>query len=284
MARITDLIAQGRTVSFEFFPPANDEEARTLEETIAELAPLAPSFVSVTYRGGAKSRALTTQVVVNLHKSQTLTAMPHLTCVAHPRNELQEILETFRSEGLENVLALGGDPLPEGEGSSELTYARELVALARESGFPSIGVAAYPAGHPRSPSLAEDRLHLKAKMELADFAITQFFFRLDDYLRLRDDLAKLGIDKPILPGIMPILSLRSISRMGELAGYPIPKEVVARIEPYENQPEELRKAGLEIATEVCQQVLEAGAPGLHFYTLNRSKATREIYAGLGLSV
>src|ERR671934_875872 len=219
MARIIDLLAAGPTFSFEFFPPKDEDEQRRLTQTIADLQPLGPSFVSVTYRGGRISRERTTRVVLELLRTTDLTPMPHLTCVAHPRFELGEILGGFRAAGLENLLALGGDPLPAEESYKELEYASELVELGRRLGFESIGVAAHPAGHPRSPDLASDRRHLAHKMGLADFAITQFFFKLEEYERLRDQMAALGITKPIIAGIMPITSLSSVQRMAQLSGY-----------------------------------------------------------------
>src|SRR6185503_2615677 len=207
MARIVDLLATGQTFSFEFFPPKDNEEQQLLTRTISDLQPLNPSFVSVTYRGGRISRERTTRVVVDLLNTTDLTPMPHLTCVAHPRFELGEIIGGFRAAGLENLLALGGDPLPAEESYKELEYASQLVELGRRLGFDSIGVAAHPAGHPRSPDLKSDRIHLAEKMRVADFAITQFFFKVEEYERLRDEVAALRVIKPILAGIMPITSL-----------------------------------------------------------------------------
>ena len=282
MHRITDLLAAGRTFSFEFFPPKNDEEQRLLTRTIADLQPLNPSFVSVTYRGGRVSRERTTRVVVDLIKRTDLTPMAHLTCVAHPRFELGEILGGFRALGVENLLALGGDPLPAEESYKELEYASELVELGRRIGFESIGVAAHPAGHPRSPDLRSDRDRLAAKLELADFAITQFFFKLEEYERLREELAARRMTKPIVAGIMPITSLTSVQHMAQLSGYAVPDDVVKRLTAGGDDPGEIRKRGIELAVELCSQLLGAGVPGLHFYTLNFSKATREIYTRLRL--
>ena len=282
MARITDLLAAGQTYSFEFFPPKDDEEQRLLTRTISDLQPLRPSFVSVTYLGGRISRERTTRVVIDLLRTTDLTPMPHLTCVAHPRFELGEIIGGFRAAGLENLLALGGDPLPEEESYRELEYASQLVELGRRLGFQSIGVAAHPAGHPRSPDLRSDRQHLAFKMSLADFAITQFFFKVEEYVRLRDEMAALGITKPIIAGIMPITSLVSVQRMAQLSGYAVPDDVVRRIEAGGDDRDEIRRRGIEVATELCRDLLDAGVPGLHFYTLNFSKATREIYTKLGL--
>jgi methylenetetrahydrofolate reductase (NADPH) len=282
MHRITDLLAAGRTFSFEFFPPKNDDEQRLLTRTIADLQPLNPSFVSVTYRGGRISRERTTRVVVDLIKRTNLTPMAHLTCVAHPRFELGEILGGFRAVGVENLLALGGDPLPAEESYKELEYASELVELGRRIGFESIGVAAHPAGHPRSPDLKSDRDRLAAKLELADFAITQFFFKLEEYERLREELASRRMMKPIVAGIMPITSLTSVQHMAQLSGYAVPDDIVKRLTAGGDDPGEIRKRGIELAVELCSELLTAGVPGLHFYTLNFSKATREIYTRLRL--
>ncbi|HEX6597664.1 MAG TPA: methylenetetrahydrofolate reductase, partial [Acidimicrobiales bacterium] len=215
----------------------------------------------------------------------SLTPMAHLTCVVHSRLELAEILIDFRKAGVENLLALGGDPPPEEEaGMGELKHAIELVELARAIGGFSIGVAAHPELHPNSNGDRRfDRDHLAAKLELADFAITQFFFRLEDYLGLVDDLAERGLNKPIVPGLMPITNLSRTRRMAQLSGTDVPPEVVARLEAVADDDAAQRKVGIEMATELCQQLLDAGAPGLHFYTLNRSTATREIYANLGLA-
>jgi methylenetetrahydrofolate reductase (NADPH) len=283
MPKITDLLAGGRTFSFEFFPPKTDEEQARLVRTLRELEPLEPSFVSVTYRGGRSSRERTTQLVTGMLRTTALTPMAHLICVAHSRLELAEILVDLRRGGIQNLMALGGDPpTDEDAGPGELEHAIELVELARAIGGFAIGVAAHPQGHPRSPDMSEDRRRLAEKLQVADFAVTQFFFQADDYLRLMDDLGPLGIDKPIVPGIMPITSLAGVKRMAELSGYEVPHEIVARIEAVGDDPADIRRAGVDVATEMCQRLLDAGAPGLHFYTLNRSTATREIYASLGL--
>jgi methylenetetrahydrofolate reductase (NADPH) len=274
-------MGSGPTFSFEFFPPKTDEEQARLEGTIKDLEPLHPSFVSVTYRGGRSSRERTTAVVLDILTTTALIAMPHLVCVAHSRQELTEIVDNFNQAGVENLLALGGDPVVD-EPAGELRHALELVELARARGSACIGVAAHPAGHPRSPDLASDRHHLAIKLAAADFAITQFFFHVEEYLRLRDELAALGIDKPVIPGIMPVTSLKSITRMAELSGYQLPADVVARLTRAEHDPKEFRRVGIELAAELCRDLLGEGAPGLHFYTLNFSSATREIYRSLEL--
>jgi methylenetetrahydrofolate reductase (NADPH) len=284
MAHIADLLRTGRTYSFEFFPPKNDDEQAVLVRALRELEPLSPSFVSVTYRGGRSSRERTTSLVAALAHATSMTPMAHLICVAHTRLELAEILVDFRKSGVSNLLALGGDPPPDAElGIGELAHALELVELARAIGGFSIGVAAHPEGHPRSPSMQADRDYLADKLRLADFAITQFFFRVEDYLGLMDDLAARHVDKPVIPGIMPITNLKSVARMAQLSGCAVPREVIERIEAAGPSPEGMWAAGVELATELCEKLLAEGAPGLHFYTLNRSTATREIYRNLGLS-
>ena len=285
MAWISDMLAGGPTYSFEFFPPKNDTEQATLVRTLRDLEPLAPSFVSVTYRGGRESRQRTHDLVAGMLRTTSLTPMAHLVCVEHSRLELAEVLVALRKAGVENLLALGGDPPADGgTGIGELRHAVELVELARAIGGFSVGVAAHPAGHPASPDRGADRDMLAAKLRLADFAITQFFFEADEYLGLVEDLAERGVTKPVLPGIMPVTALRSVPRMAQM-GAAVPAWAVARLEQAfaRGGDEAVRQAGIDLATELCAGLLEAGAPGLHFYTLNRSSATREIYASLGLT-
>ncbi len=285
MALISEMLERGPTYSFEFFPPKNDAEQATLVRTLRDLEPLAPSFVSVTYRGGRESRQRTHDLVAGMLRTTTLTPMAHLICVAHTRLELVEILASFRKAGVENLMALGGDPPTDPEaGVGELLHAVELVELARAIGMPSIGVAAHPAGHPSSPDMQSDRDLLAVKLRLADFAVTQFFFEADQYAGLVQDMADRGVHTPILPGIMPVTALRSVPRMAEM-GAALPDWAVARLEEAAARggDEAVRQAGVAMATELCEKLLDAGAPGLHFYTLNRSSATREIYAALGLS-
>jgi methylenetetrahydrofolate reductase (NADPH) len=284
VARIADMLAAGRTFSFEFFPPKTPEAEDVLRTTLVELEPLAPSFVSVTYGAGGTTRERTHDLVVSILDGGAMTPMAHLTCAAHTRAELAEILGRYRDAGVENILALGGDPpagldLPPGE----LHFADELVTLAQEVGPFSVGVAAHPELHPSSPDAASDRDRTAAKLARADFAITQFFFQPGHYLQLVDDLAARGVDKPVIPGIMPVTNAGQVRRMAELSGAAFPAWLAERLEGAED-PAEVRRIGIDVATELCARLLDAGAPGLHFYTLNRSTATREIYEGLGLPV
>ena len=285
MTRIADLLDKGKTYSFEFFPPKNDAEQATLVTTLRELEPLGPSFVSVTYRGGAESRRRTVDLVTGMLRTTNLVPMAHLICVAHTRLELAEILVELRRSGVENLMALGGDPPTDpAAGTGELTHACDLVELARAIGGFSVGVAAQPAGHPLSTDRATDRDHLAAKLALADFAVTQFFFEAHEYTTLVADLAERGVTKPVLPGIMPVERLSSVPGMARM-GAAVPAWMVARLEAADaaGGAEAVRHEGVACATELCRELLDAGVPGLHFYTLNRSSATREIYSALGLA-
>jgi methylenetetrahydrofolate reductase (NADPH) len=283
MARIADLLAAGRTFSFEFFPPKTDGAQLSLGRAIGELEPLAPSFVSVTYGAGGSTRQRTHAVVSWMRKETTLTPMAHLTCQGHVRAEIREILNDYAADGVENILALGGDVPTDGEPApSDYTYASDLLEDVLADGRFSIGIAAHPELHPRSPDRATDRRFLAAKLLRADFAITQFFFDLDVYVQMVNELADLGVTKPILPGIMPVTNKNQIRRMAELSGAAFPAWLAERLDRTDDA-EEIRRIGVDAATELCQGLLDAGAPGLHFYTMNRSTATSEIYANLGLS-
>ena len=284
MARISDLIAAGRTYSFEFFPPQSQAAQMSLGRAIAELSPLAPSFVSVTYGAGGSTRERTREVVTWVRKETDITPMAHLTCQGHRRSEIKEILDNYADAGVENILALGGDVPLDGEVQpSDYTFASDLLDDVLADGRFSVGVAAHPELHPRSPDRATDRRYLAAKLGSSDFAITQFFFEVDVYVRMVDELRALGVDKPVLPGIMPVTNKSQILRMAAMSGAAFPEWLAQRLEAFED-PEDIRRVGVQAATELGQALLDAGAPGLHFYTLNRSTATREIYANLGLPV
>ncbi len=284
MAKISDILAGGRSISFEFFPPRTPEAEAQLARTLTELEPLHPSYVSVTYGAGGTTRERTHDLVVHINRDTTMTAMAHLTCAAHTRAELEEILTRYRDASIENLLALGGDPpkdleLPPGE----LEHAIELVRLARGIGDFSIGVAVHPEPHPRSPSLESDRRFSAEKLAEADFGVTQFFFEPHHYFELVDALRARGVDRPVIPGIMPVLSIAGIRRMAELQGSAFPDWLAARLHTVEDDPAAVRAVGIEEATRLCAALLDGGAPGLHFYTLNRSPATRDIAANLGLA-
>lgn len=285
MARISDLLAAGRTCSFEFFPPKNEAGWLSLGRAIAGLEHLHPDFVSVTYGAGGSTRTRTADLVSWVRRQTPIPPMAHLTGHGHTRRQVADILLDYQAEGVVNILALGGDPPKDSDEvtESEYRHAIELVAdVAAHETF-SIGVAAHPEIHPRSPDRFTDRRHLAAKLRLADFAITQFFFEADHYLELVDDLADLGVDKPVIPGIMPVTNLGQVSRMAHMSGAEVPAWLVERVAKGGDDPDEAARIGVEIATELCARLLEAGAPGLHFYTLNRSGPTRDIITDLGLS-
>ncbi|HEY0950400.1 methylenetetrahydrofolate reductase [NAD(P)H] [Nocardioides sp.] len=289
--RIGDLVREGeRSFSFEFFPPKDEAGEEQLWQAIRELEPYRPTFVSVTYGAGGSTRESTVRITGRIAAETSLTAMAHLTCVGHTRAELERILDTYAAEGISNVMALRGDPA-EGPRAAwtptegGLTYAEELVRLVRSRAEFSVGVAAFPEGHPSAESLEHDADVLAAKARAgAEFAVTQMFFRAEDYFALVERVRARGVDLPILPGIMPILNLANIRRQGELIGTDVPAEVVHRITAHEGDPAAMRAEGIAIAAELCDELLAGGAPGLHFYTLNRSKATREIFAALNLAV
>ncbi len=281
---VAELLAAGPTVSFEFFPPRSEEAADTLRRTIAELAPLDPSFVSVTYGAGGSTRELTHRLVVDL-LADGINPVAHLTAVEHTLEELTTIVAGYHDAGVRNVLALRGDaPAGVDEPLRALEYAIDLVHHVRATAGSgtSVGVAAHPEGHPAASSLAQDRQHLAAKLEAADFAVTQFFFAAEDFLRLVEDLAALGCTKPVLPGIMPVTNLAQIERFAALSGATFPTWLAERLHAVGDDPAAVRAVGVEVTTELCARLMDEGAPGLHFYTLNRSTATREVAANLGL--
>jgi methylenetetrahydrofolate reductase (NADPH) len=281
--KINEILKTGPSFSFEFFPPRDEKMEGVLAQTLRDLEPLQPSYVSVTYGAGGTTRERTHDLVVAINADTSMTAMAHLTCAAHTRTELVDIVVRYRDAGIDNILALGGDPpkdldLPPGE----LHYAVELVELIRGVGDFSVGVAAHPEPHPRSPNREADRRHTAEKLHAADFAITQFFFDPAHYFDLVESLRALGVDKPVIAGIMPATSLASIKRMAEMQGSEFPTWLAEKLHAVGDDPQAVRAVGIAEATRLCAALLEGGAPGLHFYTLNRSTATREIYANLGL--
>ncbi len=289
MSYIKDLLKIGKTYSFEFFPPKNEPEQATLIKTLRELEPLNPSFVSVTYRNGRISRQRTHDLVAGIRQTTEITPMAHLICVDHTRLELAEILVELRKASVENLMALAGDPPRNGQVEGELKYAIELVQLAQAIGGFSVGVAAHTAGHPNSPDLKTDRYFLKEKLNYADFAITQMFFDVTSYYRLIDEMDAVRNLKPIIPGIMPIGSYRSIKSMINM-GADFPEKIVLTIEDALKgvddpirKDEITQKIGIEMTVEMCSDLIKNDAPGLHFYTLNKSNLTREIYSSLGLN-
>jgi methylenetetrahydrofolate reductase (NADPH) len=284
MTRIADLLAQGRTLSFEFGPPRTDEAERRLDKTLVELEPLQPSFVSVTYGAGGTTRDKTREIVEHIHRDTSMTPMPHLTCVGHTRQQVVDIVTGYRDAGLHNLLALAGDPpLDAIDSPTDFHYATELIELARGIGDFSIGVAAFPELHPKSPDRLTDRRHLAAKLQAADFGITQFFFTAEPYFRMLDELATLGVETPVIPGVFAFVNIEAARRFSATNGATIPPDIDERMSAVDGQPSEVRKLAVELATDLIQELLDGGAPGIHIYTMNFSTATRHIYDNLGLT-
>jgi methylenetetrahydrofolate reductase (NADPH) len=288
-ATVRDCLADDRpTFSFEFFPPKSTDEDRLLWQTIRELEPLHPSFVSVTYGAGGSTRARTIEITEHIATDTTLLPVAHLTAVNHSITELRTIAGNLAAAGVRNVLALRGDPPGDPEGDwlqhpEGVAYAAELVELIRRHGDFCVGVAAFPNGHPRSSTLDDDTAHLVAKFSAgAEYAITNMFFVADDYLRLRDRVAAAGCESPIIAGLMPVTNFGMIRRSEQLTGAPFPAKLGARFAAVAHDPKAVRSMGIYETSKLAERLLDEGVPGIHFYTLNRSKATREVWANLAL--
>lgn len=295
---IADIFKQQRpTFSFEFFPPKTAEASEALFQTVGELEAFRPSFVSVTYGAGGSTRELTHDLVVRIKTTTSLEAVPHLTCVCHSEADIQAILERYAAAGVSNILALGGDP-PKNLANYErckdaFQHASDLVRFIQKfndsgvhpdaRGF-GIGVAGFPEGHPATPNRLLEMDYLKAKVDAgADYICTQLFFDNHDFLDFRDRCRLTGINVPIIAGIMPITSASGMKRMAELAaGARFPAKLLRAIARAGKDEEAVQRVGIHYATEQCRNLLDHGVDGIHFYTLNKSRATREIYASLGL--
>ena len=281
--------AGGRSFSFEFFPPRTPEGIKHLWDAIRRLEPLDPTLVSVTYGAGGTTRDATVGITQQIAHETTLTPMGHLTCVGSTVPELRSVIAAYADAGVHHVLALRGDPVggpqaPWVPTPGGLQHADELVELISTLGTFSIGVAAFPDGHPGSDSFDFDAKVLRHKQERgADFAMTQFFFDVDSYRRLVDRAAAAGVTIPIIPGIMPVTNVAQLQRFAQLSGTPLPAHMVERFERIADDPGAVVELGVEIASTMCDELLNGGAPGLHFYTLNRSFSTLRVYRDLGLT-
>lgn len=277
------------TVSVEFFPPKDDAGEARLWEASSALETIAPDFISVTYGAGGSTRDRTIAITKEITKRTGRGTVAHLTCVGSTRSELIEILKQYKSAGIKSILALRGDPQsgPRGvwqENSDGFNHADELVELAIQTGDFKVGVAAFPDGHPASNfNFEKDVDVLIRKEELgASFATTQFFFEVSKWQKLVDRLAKRGSTLPIIAGVLPITNLKQLNRMSELSGTQVPTDILKRFEGKEDNPEEIKKIGIDIATALGEKLLELKAPGIHFYTMNSSESTVAIAKNLGL--
>jgi len=284
------------SLSFEFFPPRSAKTAEDLYQTIRELEAYRPSFVSVTYGAGGSTRERTHDLVIRIRRTTTIPTVPHLTCVGHTEAEIQALLERYAAEGVGNILALRGDPPADDPDhdweKSDFPHAADLVRFIRrfnESGAHpdprgfGIGVAGFPEGHPDTPNRMLELDHLKAKVDAgADYICTQLFFDNHDFRDFRDRCEIAGIRAPIIAGIMPVVSLSGMRRMAELAaGARFPARLLRALERAGEDPESIERVGIHYAAQQCAELLDEKAVGIHFYTLNKSRATREIYASLG---
>jgi methylenetetrahydrofolate reductase (NADPH) len=282
---VKELLSGGKpSFSFEFFPPKTDEGEAILWRAIRELEPLKPTFVDVTYGAGGGTRHRTLSVVKRIVEETSLTVVAHLTCVGATVEELRAVARDFADAGIRNVMALRGD-MPGGPQATweatqgGLQHAEDLVRLLHDEGDFCVGVAAFPEAHPESSDHDTDAKFLVQKCAAgADFAVTQFFFNAEDYFRLADTATGLGCDVPIIPGVMPVTNLSQIQRMAALSGADFPTDLAQRLRAVAEDPEAVRSIGVEVAADLCSELLAGGAPGIHFYTLNRSTATREIFA------
>jgi methylenetetrahydrofolate reductase (NADPH) len=286
--RIGPRLAQGGApcFSFEFFPPKTEVGVANLFSTLHELAELKPGFVSVTYGAGGSTRDVTSDLVSRIRRETGIEAMAHLTCMGHSRSELKSVLDRWKSQGVENVLALRGDP-PQGQGAFQpapdgFHFASELHRFIRSEGYDfSLGGACYPEGHIENPSRDDDLRRLKEKVEAgAEFLITQLFFDNAFYFDFVERARRAGIRVPIVPGIMPITNADQIDRFTRLCGATVPMRLTLEIEKRRSDPEAIVELGVAHATVQCVELLARGVPGIHFYTLNRSLATRMIVTAL----
>ncbi len=283
MTKIRDVLAAGPTLSFEFSPPKTEQMERQLDKALAELAVLQPSFVSFTYGALGSTRDTTRDIVIRANATYPFPAMAHLTCVGHTHADVEALLAEYMAAGVDNILALGGDPPADGSTpDGDFAYATELIEVVRASGDFSIGVGAFPELHPRSPDRHSDRRRLADKLAHADFGITQFFFTADHYFRMVDELLALGCDTPVLPGVMPFHNVAGARKMSAMNNTDIPAPLQQRLDEVDGDPDAVVALGVDVATDLCIELLEAGVPGLHFYALNRSESVIAVYENLGL--
>ncbi len=274
-----------RSFSFEFFPPKTEKGEARLRQVRGELARLQPDFFSVTFGAGGSTRDRTFDAVAEIQREGAVEAAPHLSCIGATEDSIREILANYRAEGIRRIVALRGD-MPSGmREPGDFRYANELVAFIRaETGDHfHIEVAAYPEFHPQAPDALADMRNFQRKMEAgADSAITQYFFNLDAYLRFVESMEALGVDAPIVPGIMPIINFPQLARFSDMCGAEIPRWLRKRLEAYGDDVDSIREFGHDVVADLCRRLLEAGAPGLHFYSMNQAEPCLRLWRELGL--
>ena len=285
VVRIDQILAQPQPVfSFEFFPPKTEAGREALVRTIDELKPLSPGYVSVTYGAMGSNRGQVIEIVSEIKNRIGIEAMAHLTCVGHTREELASVLDELAGVGIENVLALRGDPPPGTDFQATrggFAHASDLTALIRDRGGFCIGGAAYPEVHPDAPDAAADLQNLQTKVAAgSDFLVTQLFFDNRDYFSFLERVREAGIGVPVLPGIMPVTNLGQVKRFTEMCGAALPADLLAALEAAGDDEAAVLEIGVTHALQQCRDLLSAGAPGIHFYTLNKSASTREILTRL----
>jgi methylenetetrahydrofolate reductase (NADPH) len=281
VTKIADLLRAKRTFSFEFSPPRDDRAEQELRKALTKLEALRPDFTSVTYGALGSTRDKTWEIVEHIHHDTSMPVMPHLTCVGHTRLQIEEIIGSYRQLGVENLLCLGGDPPLDGSVDGDVRYATERIEVARALGDFGIGVAAFPELHPRSADRPSDRRHLAEKLRMADFGITQFGFTAEPYLRMRDELADLGVDTPVIPSVMLFRNVEGVRRMSSINGASIPPALDEALDRADT-PAAVRELAVEWGTRLSQVYLDADVPGLHFYPVGASRATLDVYTNLGL--
>lgn len=272
MSRIDTLLENGRTCSYEFFPPKNEIQAAALEATIGELALAGPDFISVTYGALGSTRETTKELAISHNNRWNFPTMAHLTCVGQQKDELSDLVDTYAAAGLENILALRGD----GNEPGDFRHAVELASFIKGR-HPSmaVGVAAHPEIHPDAAGRGQDRRHLAAKLEVADFAITQFFFNADDYYDLVNELDALGCQKPVIPGVMLFSSAAGLRKMADMNNTALPKTLITQLEAFD-KPADISKLAVETAAQLAADLDELTVPGLHIYTLNKSQPALQL--------
>lgn len=272
------------SVSFEFYPPKTDEQRAQLDKTAARLKSLNPEYVSCTFGAGGSTLSYTPETVERLHSQHGLDAAPHLSCVGGTREELSELIQRYKAMGCRRIVALRGD-LPSGMGhTGDFRYASELVEFIRREhdGYFHIEVGCYPECHPQSDDALADLRHFKAKIDAgADGAITQYFYNADAYFRFVDDARRLGVDVPIVPGIMPISNFSQLRRFSDACGAEIPRWIGKRMQAFGDDVDSIREFAADLVADMCRRLVQGGAPGLHFYTLNLTKPTLNVLSRLG---